>query len=115
MHVLNAVSSYVHVSGEFPQHFVHIVQEFQRFRTQHAHDDQHGHASNFMLNCVLQMSKGITVKDVSSHEFVVSYAAHLKKQGKIQLPELVDLMKTGIFKELAPYNDDWFYVRCGMF
>jgi small subunit ribosomal protein S19e len=62
---------------------------------------------------LVQMSKGITVKDVSSHEFVVSYAAHLKKQGKIQLPELVDLMKTGIFKELAPYNDDWFYVRCG--
>lgn len=59
------------------------------------------------------MSKGITVKDVSSHEFVTSYAAHLKKQGKIQLPELVDLMKTGTFKELAPYNDDWFYVRCG--
>lgn len=63
--------------------------------------------------CCLQMSKGITVKDVSSHEFVISYAAHLKKQGKIQLPELVDLMKTGTFKELAPYNDDWFYVRCG--
>lgn len=59
------------------------------------------------------MSKGITVKDVNSHEFVTSYAAHLKKQGKIQLPELVDLMKTGPFKELAPYNEDWFYVRCG--
>mmetsp|Transcript_24001 Transcript_24001/g.57280 ORF Transcript_24001/g.57280 Transcript_24001/m.57280 type:complete len:146 (-) Transcript_24001:99-536(-) len=58
------------------------------------------------------MSKGITVKDVNSHEFVTSYAAHLKKQGKIQLPELVDLMKTGPFKELAPYNEDWFYVRC---
>eukprot|EP00284_Hemiselmis_tepida_P013958 CAMPEP_0174918046 /NCGR_PEP_ID=MMETSP1355-20121228/2856_1 /TAXON_ID=464990 /ORGANISM="Hemiselmis tepida, Strain CCMP443" /LENGTH=148 /DNA_ID=CAMNT_0016163203 /DNA_START=17 /DNA_END=463 /DNA_ORIENTATION=+ len=57
-------------------------------------------------------SKGITVKDVDSHQFVVQYAAHLKKQGKIQLPELVDLMKTGVSKELAPYNDDWFYVRC---
>eukprot|EP00286_Rhodomonas_abbreviata_P023570 CAMPEP_0181312016 /NCGR_PEP_ID=MMETSP1101-20121128/13462_1 /TAXON_ID=46948 /ORGANISM="Rhodomonas abbreviata, Strain Caron Lab Isolate" /LENGTH=146 /DNA_ID=CAMNT_0023418819 /DNA_START=54 /DNA_END=494 /DNA_ORIENTATION=- len=57
-------------------------------------------------------AKGITVKDVNSHEFVSSYAAHLKKQGKIQLPELVDLVKTGPFKELAPYNEDWFYVRC---
>lgn len=58
-------------------------------------------------------SRGVTVKDVSAHEFVVQYAAHLKKQGKIQLPELVDLVKTGVSKELAPYNDDWFYVRCG--
>ena len=59
------------------------------------------------------MGKGITVKDVNSHEFVVAYAAHLKKQGKIALPELVDLMKTGVSKELAPYNEDWFFVRCG--
>jgi small subunit ribosomal protein S19e len=58
-------------------------------------------------------SRGVTVKDVSAHEFVIRYAAHLKKQGKMQLPELVDLVKTGVSKELAPYNDDWFFVRCG--
>lgn len=58
-------------------------------------------------------SKGVTVKDISSHEFVMSYAAHLKKQGKIDKPELWELMKTGTFKELAPYNEDWYYVRCG--
>ena len=60
----------------------------------------------------LQQS-GITIKDVDSHEFVKRYAVHLKKQGKISLPELVDLMKTSVSRELAPYNEDWFYVRCG--
>jgi hypothetical protein len=59
------------------------------------------------------MSKGVTVKDVNAHEFVVMYAAHLKKQGKIDKPELWELMKTGTFKELAPYNEDWYYIRCG--
>ena len=60
-----------------------------------------------------QMSKGITVKDVNAHEFVEAYARHLKKQAKIQPIENVDLVKTGIAKELAPYNEDWFYIRCG--
>merc|ERR1711998_132259 len=63
-------------------------------------------------NIAMSESRGITVKDVNAHEFVKAYAAHLKKQGKIQLPELVDLMKTGPHKELAPYDDDWFYIRC---
>ncbi|EKX43885.1 small subunit ribosomal protein S19e, cytoplasmic [Guillardia theta CCMP2712] len=55
---------------------------------------------------------GVTVKDVSPHEFVKAYAAYLKKQDKIKLPEMLDLIKTGPMKELAPYNDNWFYVRC---
>ena len=60
----------------------------------------------------LQQS-GITIKDIDAHEFVKRYAIHLKKQGKIALPELVDLMKTSVSRELAPYDDDWFYIRCG--
>jgi hypothetical protein len=60
----------------------------------------------------LQQS-GITVKDVDAHEFVRRYATHLKKQGKIALPELVDLVKTSVGRELAPYDEDWFFVRCG--
>mmetsp|Transcript_18923 Transcript_18923/g.27844 ORF Transcript_18923/g.27844 Transcript_18923/m.27844 type:complete len:158 (+) Transcript_18923:56-529(+) len=59
----------------------------------------------------LQQS-GITIKDVDAHEFVKRYAVHLKKQGKISLPELVDLMKTSVSRELAPYDEDWFYIRC---
>uniref|UniRef100_A0A7S0DUU9 40S ribosomal protein S19 n=1 Tax=Hanusia phi TaxID=3032 RepID=A0A7S0DUU9_9CRYP len=42
----------------------------------------------------------------------MAYAAFLKKQDKIKLPEKLDLIKTGPMKELAPYNDNWFYVRC---
>mmetsp|Transcript_12967 Transcript_12967/g.39912 ORF Transcript_12967/g.39912 Transcript_12967/m.39912 type:complete len:126 (-) Transcript_12967:142-519(-) len=54
---------------------------------------------------------GYTVKDVPPSEFVTSYAAHLKKTGNIELPKWVDIVKTGINKELAPYDPDWFYVR----
>ena len=32
---------------------------------------------------------------------------------QIQLPSWVDIVKTGAFKELAPYDPDWYYVRAG--
>merc|ERR1712216_533554 len=35
-----------------------------------------------------------------------------QEAGKIQLPELVDLMKTSVSRELAPYDEDWFHIRC---
>mmetsp|Transcript_15184 Transcript_15184/g.17723 ORF Transcript_15184/g.17723 Transcript_15184/m.17723 type:complete len:167 (+) Transcript_15184:209-709(+) len=54
---------------------------------------------------------GTTVKDVSSHAFVKMYAEHLKRQGKIELPSWVDLVKTATHKELAPFDEDWYYVR----
>ncbi|KAJ3281994.1 40S ribosomal protein S19 [Borealophlyctis nickersoniae] len=57
------------------------------------------------------MSGGTTVKDVSAHAFVKAYAAYLKRTGKLEVPKWVDLVKTGAYKELAPYDQDWFYVR----
>ncbi|KMZ59117.1 40S ribosomal protein S19-3 [Zostera marina] len=51
------------------------------------------------------------VKDVSPHAFVKAYAAHLKRSGKIELPHWNDIVKTGKFKELAPYDTDWYYIR----
>ncbi|XP_075512713.1 small ribosomal subunit protein eS19z [Primulina tabacum] len=57
------------------------------------------------------MSTAKTVKDVSSHEFVKAYAAHLKRSGKMELPEWTDIVKTGVLKELAPYDPDWYYIR----
>ncbi|EGF76489.1 hypothetical protein BATDEDRAFT_36254 [Batrachochytrium dendrobatidis JAM81] len=57
------------------------------------------------------MSRGVTVKDVSSHEFIKAYSAYLKRTGKLELPKWVDLVKTGADKELAPYDPDWYYVR----
>ena len=35
-----------------------------------------------------------TLRDVSAAEFITAYAAHLKKGGKIALPEWVDVVKT---------------------
>ncbi|KAA8541015.1 hypothetical protein F0562_024847 [Nyssa sinensis] len=57
------------------------------------------------------METARTVKDVSPHEFVKAYAAHLKRSGKMELPHWTDIVKTGTFKELAPYDPDWYYIR----
>merc|ERR1711990_997564 len=53
----------------------------------------------------------VSVKDVSQQEFTMALAAFLKKSGKMKVPEWVDLVKTNNRKELAPYDEDWFYVR----
>ncbi|KAJ3168355.1 40S ribosomal protein S19 [Geranomyces variabilis] len=54
---------------------------------------------------------GVTVKDVSAHAFVKAYAAYLKRTGKLDVPKWLDLVKTATYKELAPYDQDWFYIR----
>ncbi|KAM6494226.1 ribosomal protein S19 [Amanita muscaria] len=51
------------------------------------------------------------VRDVSAESFIAAYASHLKRSGKLEVPTWVDLVKTGAFKELAPYDPDWYYVR----
>jgi ribosomal protein S19E (S16A) len=37
---------------------------------------------------------------------------HLNRSGKMKVPEWVDLVKTARYKELAPYDQDWYYTRC---
>ncbi|QQP54581.1 40S ribosomal protein S19 [Caligus rogercresseyi] len=54
----------------------------------------------------------VGVKDVDQQEFVKALAHFFKKSGKVNLPEYVDFVKTNIAKELAPYDEDWFYIRC---
>merc|ERR1712212_1024613 len=54
---------------------------------------------------------GVSVKDVNPADFVKALAAFLKKSGKMKVPDWVDLVKTAKYKELAPYEDDWFYIR----
>ncbi|GLB38268.1 putative ribosomal protein S19 [Lyophyllum shimeji] len=51
------------------------------------------------------------VRDISADAFIAAYASHLKRSGKLEVPVWVDLVKTGAFKELAPYDPDWYYVR----
>ena len=35
----------------------------------------------------------------------------LFRSGKVKLPEWVDLIKTNVAKELAPFDEDWYYTR----
>merc|ERR1712070_217596 len=58
-----------------------------------------------------QSRGGINVRDVASSDFVIAYAAHLKRIGKIEVPKWADLVKTASFKELGPYDPDWYYIR----
>ncbi|PXF50081.1 40S ribosomal protein S19-1 [Gracilariopsis chorda] len=56
-------------------------------------------------------ANGCTVKDVPAAEFITTYAAYLKRVGLVELPPWVDTVKTAPSKELAPYDQDWLYIR----
>ena len=53
------------------------------------------------------------VVTISADAFITAYASHLKRSGKLEVPTWVDIVKTGAYKELAPYDPDWYYVRAG--
>lgn len=36
------------------------------------------------------------------------------RSGKLKVPDWVDLVKLGKHKELAPSDENWFYIRAGM-
>jgi small subunit ribosomal protein S19e len=55
--------------------------------------------------------RGICVRDIAAKDFIEAYAEHLKNSDKFELPVWADLVKTATFKELAPYGDDWYYIR----
>ena len=54
-----------------------------------------------------------TTKDVEAMKLIKAYAELLKRSGKIELPKLYDLMRTRVFSEYVPFDDDWYYIRCG--
>ena len=58
---------------------------------------------------------GITVRDVSAAAFIAAYAEVLKNNDKFVVPKWVDTVKTGVHKELAPYDPDWYFIRAGAF
>ena len=72
--------------------------------------DWHTNASTLF---VFRHSLVPNVKDVPAEAFIQAYASHLKRSGKLEVPTWVDTVKTGTFKELGPYDPDWFYVRAG--
>merc|ERR550514_1964214 len=51
------------------------------------------------------------VKDVEAAKFITSFAQHLKRQGRFEIPKWADVVKTGRAKELPPNDPDWLYVR----
>ncbi|KAI0259795.1 ribosomal protein S19e [Gloeopeniophorella convolvens] len=51
------------------------------------------------------------VRDISPDAFITAYASHLKRSGKLEVPTWADIVKTGAYKELAPYDPDWYYTR----
>merc|ERR1712080_761341 len=54
--------------------------------------------------CSRMSRRSVTVKDVPADEFI-------KRQPKFDVPKYHDIVKTGVIKEFAPYDEDWFYVR----
>ncbi len=40
-------------------------------------------------------------------------ASPVSRSGKLKVPDWVDLVKLGKHKELAPSDENWFYIRAG--
>jgi small subunit ribosomal protein S19e len=59
------------------------------------------------------VATGVTVRDVSPAQFISAYAEILKNNDKFKVPKWADTIKTGVAKELAPYNPDWYFIRAG--
>ena len=58
-----------------------------------------------------ETARGTCVRDVAAKAFIEAYAEHLKNSDKFELPVWSDTIKTSVTKELAPYGDDWYYIR----
>ena len=53
----------------------------------------------------------VTVRDVPAPAFIAAYAEVLKNNDKFVVPKWADVVKTGVHKELAPYDPDWYFIR----
>lgn len=60
---------------------------------------------------MINANGAVTVKDVPAKEFIESFAKHLKKGNKFKIPDWSAYVKTACFKDLAPYDPDWLYIR----
>ena len=46
-------------------------------------------------------------------KLIQAYADFLKRSGKIELPKMHDIMRTRVFSDYIPLDEDWYYIRCG--
>jgi small subunit ribosomal protein S19e len=53
----------------------------------------------------------VNVYDVPAEQFIIKLAGKLKSEGKIKAPEWTLYVKTGVHKEKAPIQEDWWYHR----
>ena len=53
-----------------------------------------------------------TIYDVPADSLISEVAKELTENKKINPPEWVPFVKTGVHKERRPENPDWWYVRC---
>lgn len=51
------------------------------------------------------------IYQVRPERFNMALKAYLKSSNKVVLPQDYDIMKTGEGRELAPDDDDWYYLR----
>ena len=49
----------------------------------------------------------LRILGVASSPHIYDKALFNYRSGKVKLPEWVDLVKTNVAKELAPYDEDW--------
>jgi len=60
---------------------------------------------------VEEAPRGVTVRDIKAEAFIAAYSEHLKNSDKFELPVWADTVKTGVFKEMCPSDEDWYYIR----
>ncbi len=53
----------------------------------------------------------VNVYDVPADPLITKLAERLRSEGNIRPPEWADYVKTGVHKEKAPSQDDWWYQR----
>ncbi len=53
-----------------------------------------------------------TVYDVPTEDLIQVLAEELKKLNKITPPDWASYVKTGSFKQHAPQDPDWWFIRC---
>jgi ribosomal protein S19E (S16A) len=58
-------------------------------------------------------AKSIELIDKKIYRLVTRFLTNHFTAVQIQLPSWVDIVKTAPFKELAPYDPDWYYIRAG--
>ena len=62
----------------------------------------------FCLLCV----NFLAVSCSSRYKLMIKFCAW--RSGKMKVPDWSIIVKLGRFKELAPYDEDWYYIRAGI-